>query len=135
MAYVEFLSGHTTLASRVYDVRRALSFLEQFEGAGRVTLHAHHIAALWGYMAGALDHPIQSARFTQLLPSWQEIVDTHLFDSDAITAAMVLPGVLQHVDLPGLRQCYAGRELVIESTLRVAALPAQLPLKRNAVAI
>ena len=32
--YVEILIGHSTLASRVYDVRRAVSFLEQFEGAG-----------------------------------------------------------------------------------------------------
>lgn len=134
MAFVEFLCGHTTLASRVYDVRRALSFLEQFEGAPSVHLHAHHVAALWGYLAGALDSRIQSAHFTQLLPSWSEIVETRLFDSDTITAAMVLPGVLREVDLPDLRQCYAGRDLHIDSYLRVAALPEQLPLKRNAVA-
>jgi cephalosporin-C deacetylase-like acetyl esterase len=135
MSYVELLTGHTTLASRVYDVRRALSFLEQFETATHVILHGHHVAALWGYLAGALDERVKEARFTQLLPSWREIVETHLFDSDAITAAMVLPGVLQQVDLPDLRQCYEGRALTVGSVLRVAALPAQLPLKRNAVAI
>ena len=55
-----------------------------------------------------------------------------IFDSDKITSAMILPGVLQHLDLPDLRQCFAGRELVVEAPLRVAALPEQLPLKRNA---
>lgn len=133
MSYVEMLSGHTTLASRVYDVRRAVSFLEQFEGAPTVHLRAHHVAALWGYLAGALDRRIAHAHLTRLLPSWSEVVDTHLFDSDTITAAMVLPGVLQELDLPDLRQCFEGRELRIESYLRVPALPAQLPLKRNAV--
>jgi dienelactone hydrolase len=133
MAYVEFLSGHTTLASRVYDVRRALSFLEQFEGAPSVHLRAHHVAALWGYLAGALDARIGSAHLTQLLPSWSEIVETRLFDSDTITAALVLPGVLRSLDLPDLRQCYGGRDLRVESTLRVAALPEQLPLRRNMV--
>jgi hypothetical protein len=37
------------------------------------------------------------------------------------------------LDLPDLRQCYADRELRVESTLRVAALPEQLPLRRNMV--
>ena len=44
---------------------------------------------------------------------------------------MALPGVLQHLDLPDLRQCFAGRELVLDSPLPVAALPEQLPLSRN----
>jgi cephalosporin-C deacetylase-like acetyl esterase len=133
-SYVEMLSGHTALATRVYDVRRAVSFLEQFESAqGKVAVRGHGIAALWGYIAGALDDRVRTAHFTNLLPSWQEVVDTRLFDSDTITAAMVLPAALQHFDLPDLRQCYAGRSLTLETPLRVQALPEQLPLKRNAV--
>jgi hypothetical protein len=45
---------------------------------------------------------------------------------------MVLPGVLQHLDLPDLRRCYEGRELLVEAPLRVAARPEQLPLRRGA---
>ena len=134
MSYVEMLSGHTTVASRVYDVRRAVSFLEQFENAkGTVAVRGHSLGALWGYLAGALDDRIRAAHFTGMLPSWQEVVDTRVFDSDTITAAMVLPGSLRYFDLPDLKQCYAGRDLIVESPLRVAALPEQLPLKRNAV--
>jgi hypothetical protein len=132
-SYVEMLIGHTTLASRVYDVRRAVSFLEQYEGTrGAVAVRGDGVAAIWGYLAGALDERVRSARFRGMLPSWQEVVETRLFDSDTITAAMVIPGVLQQLDLPDLRRCYEGRELVVEAPLRVAALREQLPLKRNA---
>jgi hypothetical protein len=131
--YVEMLIGSSTLASRVYDVRRAVSFLEQFEGAGgRVAIRGHGVAALWGYLAGALDERVRAAHLSGMLPSWEEVVETRLFDSDTITAAMILPGVLQQLDLPDLRLCYAHRELVVETPLRVAALPEQLPLRRNA---
>ena len=133
LSYVEMLIGRTTLASRVYDVRRAVSFLEQYEGAGgAVAVRGDGVAALWGYLAAALDRRVRSARFTGMLASWQEVVETRLFDSDTITAAMVLPGVLQQLDLPDLRRCYEGRELLVEAPLRVAARPEQLPLRRGA---
>jgi len=65
MSYVEMLIGRTTLASRVYDVRRAVSFLEQAEGArGAVAVRGEGVAALWGYLAAALDRRVRSARFT-----------------------------------------------------------------------
>jgi hypothetical protein len=129
--YVEMLLGRTSLASRVYDVRRAVSFLEQFEGArGRVALRGTGVAALWGYLAGVLDDRIGTLHLTGMLPSWTEVVETRIFDSDTVTAAMAIPGVLQHLDLPDLRQCFAGRDLRIESPLRVAVPPDRLPLRR-----
>jgi cephalosporin-C deacetylase-like acetyl esterase len=132
-SYVEMVLGGTTLAGRVYDVRRAVSFLEQREGAaGTVTVRGAGVAALWGYLAGALDERIRGAHLTGMLPSWTEVVETRVFDSDTITAAMAVPAVLQHFDLPDLRQCYAGRDLRIDAPLRVPALPEQLPLRRNA---
>ena len=135
-SYVEMMLGRSTLAARVYDVRRAISFLEQFEGAGAagnpVAARGHSIAALWGYLAAALDERVRVTHVTGMLPSWGEVVETRLYDSTLITAAMVIPGVLQHLDLPDLTQCFAGRELVVDTPLRVAALPEQLPLKRNA---
>ena len=127
--YVEIMSGRSTLASRVYDVRRAVSFLEQFEGAaGGVAVRGCGVAALWGYLAGALDERIRVAHLTGMLPSWEAVVEARIFDSETVTAAMALPGVLQHLDLPDLRQCFAGRELVVDAPLRVEALPEQLPL-------
>jgi hypothetical protein len=129
--YVEMLLGRTSLASRVYDVRRAVSYLEQFEGArGRVALRGTGVAALWGYLAGVLDDRIGTLHLTGMLPSWTEVVETRIFDSDTVTAAMAIPGVLQHLDLPDLRQCFAGRDLRIESPLRVAVPPDRLPLRR-----
>ena len=92
MSYVEMVLGGTTLASRVYDVRRAVSFLERFEGAaGTVVVHGTGIAALWGYLAGALDERIRGAHLSGMLPSWTEIVETRLYDSDTITAALASP--------------------------------------------
>jgi cephalosporin-C deacetylase-like acetyl esterase len=132
MSCVEMLMGRTSLATRVYDVRRAVSFLEQFEGTTGVSVRATGIAALWAYLAGALDSRLTTLHLTGMLPSWTEVVETRIFNSDVITAAMVIPGVLQQLDLPDLRQCFAGRDLRVEAPLRVAALPEQLPLRRNA---
>jgi cephalosporin-C deacetylase-like acetyl esterase len=127
--YVEIMSGHSALASRVYDVRRAVSFLEQFEGAtDGVAVRGYGVGALWGYLAGALDQRIRAAHLSGMLPSWEAVVETRLFDTETVTAAMALPGVLQDLDLPDLRQCFDGRELVLDEPLRVAALPEQLPL-------
>jgi hypothetical protein len=83
---------------------------------------------LWGYLAGALDERIRVAHFTGMLPSWEAVVETRIFDSEAVTAAMALPGVLQHLDIPDLRQCFAGRELIVDAPLRVEAPPERLPL-------
>lgn len=55
-------------------------------------------------------------------------METRLYAEGAITAAGVVHGVLQHLDLPDLRQCFVGREFRIELALRVAATPEQLPL-------
>jgi cephalosporin-C deacetylase-like acetyl esterase len=127
--YVEIMSGHSTLASRVYDLRRTVSFLEQFEGAADgVAVRGDGVAALWGYLAGALDERIRTAHLTGMLPSWEAVVEAHIFDTETVTAAMALPGVLQHLDLPDLRQCFAGRELIVDAPLRVEALPEELPL-------
>jgi hypothetical protein len=129
LSYVEILSGHSTLAQRVHDVRRAISFLEQFAGATEgVAVRGYGVAALWAYLAGALDERIRVAHLSGMLPSWEAIVEARIFDTERVTASMALPGVLQHLDLPDLRQCFAGRELVLDAPLRVEALPEDLPL-------
>lgn len=96
----------------------------------RIDAHGQHHQA--PAAQGRLDARVRAARLAGMLPSREEVVQTRLFNSDKITAAMILPGVLLQLDLPDLRLCYADREMTIASPLRVAALPEQLPLKRNA---
>ncbi|HEV2124777.1 MAG TPA: hypothetical protein VGW38_18680, partial [Chloroflexota bacterium] len=128
--YVEMLLGGSTLASRVFDVARALEFLARHEATpGGLALRGHSSAALWGYFAAALDKRVRQTHLSQMLPSWTEVVETRLYDPAAITAAAVIPGVLQHFDLPDLRQCFDGRELRLDHPLRVAVSAEQLPLR------
>ena len=130
-AYLEMLFDSSTIAWRVFDIARAAEFLLQREApSGRLALRAHGDAALWGYLAAALDERFQEVRLTGMLPSWAEIVETRLYDPRAITAACVSPGVLHDFDLPDLQVCFAGRTLSIEDPLRVVALPEHLPLSR-----
>lgn len=125
---LEMLLGSSVTSARVFDVARALEFLAWHEAApGGLALRGHGAAALWGYLAAALDTRVRVTVLTQMLPSWNEIVETRVYDEEAITAAVVIHGVLQQLDLPDLRQCFDGRELRIESPLRVAAAPEQLP--------
>jgi hypothetical protein len=103
--------------------------LVQHAGAQRiVSLRAHGVAALWGYLAAAVDERVGEAHLTGMLPSWKAVVETRLYDARVITASVAIPGVLQHVDLPDLRQCFQGRELRFEDPLPVHAPATALPL-------
>ena len=124
------LLGRTTLASRVFDVLRAVRFLTELErAADGVALRGYGTAALWGYLAAALEQRIHTVHVSGMLPSWQEVVDTRLYDGRAITSAVAVPGVLQELDLPDLHRCFAGRELIVEAPLRVPAGAGSLPLR------
>jgi hypothetical protein len=127
--YLTMLFDGSTVAERAFDVARAVEFLARHEPTpGGMALRGHGIAALWGYLAAALDERVRVVHLTGMLPSWREVVETRLYDARAINASAVIPGVLQHFDLPDLEQCFAGRELRIEAPLDVAARPEQLPL-------
>lgn len=126
--YLEMLLGSSVTSSRAFDVARAIEFLARHEAApGGLALRGHGMAALWGYLAAALDDRVSVTVLTEMIPSWNEIVDTRIYDEAAITAALAIHGVLQQFDLPDLRQCFAGRLLRIESPRQVAATPEQLP--------
>lgn len=129
LAYVEMLMGRSTVASRVFDVWRAIDFLVQHSEAQRgVCLRAHGVAALWGYLAAALDKRVGAVHLTGMLPSWSGVAKTRLYDARAITASIALPRVLQHLDLPDLRPCFHGRDLRIEAPLAVDVPVGALPL-------
>jgi hypothetical protein len=129
-SYMEMLLGGSTVASRVFDVARAIEFVARHAPSpAGVGIRGHGVAALWGYLAAGLDERVRATHVTGMLPSWSEVVETRLYDPETITAAMAVPGVLQHLDLPDLRQCFAGRDLRVEAPLRVAVDPDKLPLK------
>ncbi|HET7769496.1 MAG TPA: hypothetical protein VFN74_12030, partial [Chloroflexota bacterium] len=129
--YLEMLFDTSTIAWRAFDVARAAEFLLQREApSGRLALRAHGDVALPAYLAAALDDRFQEVRLTGMLPSWSQLVETRLYDARAITAACVIPGVLQHFDLPDLELCFAGRTLSISDPLQIAVRPEDLPLSR-----
>jgi (2Fe-2S) ferredoxin len=129
-AYLAMLFDGSTVSERVFDVARAIEFLARHEATpGGLALRAHGPAALWGYLAAALDPRVLTVHLTARLPSWGAVVDTRLYDPQTITAALVVPGVLQHFDLPDLVPLFSGRELRLDDPLPVAARPEQLPLR------
>ena len=129
--YLEMLFDSSTISTRVFDIARAAQFLLQRDSpSGRLALRAHGDAALWAYLAGALDDRFVEVRLTGMLPSWSQLVESRLYDARTITAASVIPGILQHLDLPDLKLCFAGRTLTVKDPLRVEAPPESLPLAR-----
>ena len=129
--YLEMLFDTSTIAWRAFDVARAAAFLLRREApSGRLAVSAHGDVALPAYLAGALDDRFQDVRLTGMLPSWTQLVETRLYHARAITAACLIPGVLQQLDLPDLQVCFAGRTLSIEDPLRIEAPAEELPLTR-----
>src|SRR5262249_26393105 len=59
-------------------------------------------------------------------PSGAGVGAPRLFDPQTVTAALAVPGVLQHLDLPDLEPLFEGRELRVEAPLPVAARPEQV---------
>jgi dienelactone hydrolase len=129
--YMEMLFDTSTVSSRVFDIARAAEFLVRHEASpGGLALRAHGDPAMWGYLAASLDERFQEIHLTGMLPSWSEIVDTRLYDSRAINASLIIPGVLQHFDLPDLEICFTSRTLSIREPLAVPVDPARLPITR-----
>jgi hypothetical protein len=129
-AYLAMLFDGSTVSERVFDVARAIELIARHEATpGGIALRAFGPAALWGYLAAALDPRVATVHLTARLPSWGEVVETRLFDPQTINASLAVPGILQHLDLPDLLPCFEGRDLRLEDPLPVAARPEQLPLR------
>ncbi|MDE2126082.1 MAG: acetylxylan esterase [Armatimonadetes bacterium] len=86
---------------RVWDVLRALDLLEQWPGLTnpRISVYAHGGHGSYGRLAALLDQRITAVTVAGPRASWSEWVGSRFYDEFDIYS-LILPGALQHFDLP-----------------------------------
>lgn len=115
-SWAAYCLGENLLGMRVYDTLRAVDYLHS-RGFTSIGLRAEGITpALVGYLAGALDDRIQSARIDGLIESYEAWARNQFYRRDLLPTILV-HGVLRRFDLPDLRTLYEGR------TLEVTTIP------------
>jgi len=98
-------------AMRTYDVLRALDMLEIWPGLDSSDIHAYAYGrqGVYAQLAGALDNRIESVEVIGGLGSYAEWVRSRHYDEYDIFG-VILPGVLNHFDLPDLAVWMGERE-------------------------
>jgi len=110
-SFQAYCLGDCLLGMRVFDVLRAVQYLEMIGGYERIGLYAKGIEpSLWGYLAAAVEPMVDPVRIDGLLESFEAVVRTQLYRTDLLPSMMV-HGILQHFDLPDLAVLFEGRAL------------------------
>jgi uncharacterized protein (TIGR03435 family) len=96
-----FLVGKTIVGIRTDDVLRTVDWLFANQHPTSVTVHATGALGIVALHAAVLDPRITRVQVDDALPTYRSIVDEQLH-RDA--SESVIPGVLQHYDIPDLRR-------------------------------
>jgi dienelactone hydrolase len=112
LTYNAFLLGRQVLAMRVADVLWAARWLRRQAAVnGRaVTLHGVGYGALLSLLAGAMDRDIAGVVEEQPLTSLSSLAWNRCYDWPV---SMIVPGILQKMDLEDIRASLAPRPLAI----------------------
>jgi len=117
-----FLSGRTIVAQRVEDVRSTLQWMAGRLGTARRTvIWANGTTALYALCAVALDGGADGMILQRPLLSFASVVQVRV---PAFQHSVLVPGVLERLDLPQIYQACCPRPTLVVQPLTGAAKPA-----------
>ncbi|MBX3012327.1 MAG: acetylxylan esterase [Caldilineaceae bacterium] len=99
----------STLGMRVFDVLRAYDYLRSRADVTAIGIVGVESGAIFAYFAAALEPGMTALTFDQLLFSYQDLVETRLYDRQRYNLSVMAWGILQHFDLVDLLPCLAPR--------------------------
>jgi len=112
----DFLSGKTIFAQRVADVRCVLRWLSRPTRPGRrVSIWARGVTALYAAAAAALEDSVSVLVLEQPLLSFTSVVTV---PAPAYQHGVLVPGVLERLDLPQIYQACCPRRVTLIGPLR-----------------
>ena len=116
LTYNAYLLGRQVLSMRVADVLWAASWLRRQPAVNghAVRLHGVGYGALLGLLAGAVDRDIASVVEEQPLTSLSSLAWNRCYDWPV---SVIIPGILQKMDLEDIRASLAPRPLTIINPL------------------
>ncbi len=97
--------GDSLCAMRVYDVLRALEVIGEWPGldASNVAVYAHGTQGVYAELAAALEPRLARIEVVEGMESFAAWVRARHYDTCG-SRALLLPGILQHADLPDFRR-------------------------------
>jgi hypothetical protein len=107
------MAGTSTLGLRVLDVLRAYDYLSTRPdtAGGPIGVQGVGTAAIFAYLAAALEPGWSEVTLEEMLLSYRSIVDTRLYNRRRFTLNTMAWGFLSRFDLPDLAACIAPRPL------------------------
>ena len=123
-----FLVGKTIVGIRTDDVLRTVDWLFANQHPTSLTVHAAGALGIVALHAAVLDPRITSVQVDDALPTYRSIVDEQLHRN---ASEIVIPGVLQHYDIPDLRRALERKRLKREE-FEVASIKPADPNRRAA---
>ncbi len=118
----DFLAGKPIFAQRVGDVRSILHWLSQTKGrAGGVYVWAQGVTAGCASIAAALDDTVLGLVLEEPLLSFESVVTVRV---PAYGNEILVPGVLEHFDLPQIYQAGCPNRMTLINPLRGDRRPA-----------
>jgi dienelactone hydrolase len=105
----------STLGMRVLDVLRAYDYLCSRPDVEKIGIAGVDSGAFFAYFAAALEDGITDLVFENLLFSYENWVETRLYDGDRFNLTVAAWGILRHFDLVDLLPCFAGRDLTFRN--------------------
>jgi dienelactone hydrolase len=98
----DFLAGRPIFGQRVGDIRAVVNYLSRSETEGReIYIWAEGMSALYAALAATLEDAITGLVLEKPLLTLEQVVTTEV---PAYRHEIILPGVLEHFDLPQIYQ-------------------------------
>lgn len=99
--------GKSYFGGKVKDILCAVELLSQ--SSGNIELEAHGIGGIPALVAAVLSDKIKKIRLVDVPDSWESMVVPVMPDSEKSPMSYMIPGILEHFDLPELRSAIADK--------------------------
>ena len=113
LAYDAFMLGTSTFALRVFDVLRGFDYLIKRDDvdANRIGIYGKDIASLYALFAMFLEPRIKRGIFENMLFSYEDVIETRIYNRKIVNEKILVPGILKHFDIVDLIPMLAGRKV------------------------
>ena len=99
--------GQSYFGGKVKDILCAVELLSQ--SSGNIELEAHGIGGIPALVAAVLSDKIKKIRLVDVPDSWESMVVPVMPDPEKSPMSYMIPGILEHFDLPELRSAIADK--------------------------
>jgi len=107
--------GISTMGLRIFDLLRAFDYLQSRDDIGNIELYGSGHAAIWSYLAAALEEKISGITCKDMLLSYKQLCQTRFYNHERFNLQIMAWGLLQCGDLEDFLPCIEPRPVQLIS--------------------